>query len=227
MKLKDYLREKLAKGEYDSLVEMVPEHGGKIANGLIGFLADTNENLKWAAVKALGLVTAPLYSLDPERAKRVVRQLIWNLNDESGGIGWGMPEAFGEILAVVPALQKEYTGLLASYISEKGCFAENEEIQKGVIWGLGRVRNLDDDLKARISPFLLQTLKHPNPAMQGTAVWAAGEMKIQEAEPNLRTLQLENQMIKINDGNGLLEKPVHQWVKEALEKLIKGGDPCE
>jgi hypothetical protein len=40
-------------------------------------------------------------------------------------------------------------------------------------------------------------------------------------------LQLENQMIKINDGNGLLEKPVHQWVKEALEKLIKGGDPCE
>ena len=41
------------------------------------------------------------------------------------------PEALGEILAVIPALQKEYAGLLAAYIVEEGCFLENEQLQKG------------------------------------------------------------------------------------------------
>ncbi len=140
MKIKETLRDALSKGDYDSLVQMASEHGGKITNGLMGFLSDPDEGRKWQAVKAIGLVTARLFSVDPERAKKVIRQLIWNLNEESGGIGWGMPEAFGEILAVIPALQPEYTGLLVAYISEEGCFIENEEVQKGVIWGLGRLK---------------------------------------------------------------------------------------
>ena len=206
---------------------MVPEHGGKVANGLIGFLADTDEQRKWTAVRALGLVTAGLYSLDPERARRVIRQLIWNLNDESGGIGWGMAEAFGEILAVVPDLRKEYTGLLAAYISEKGCFIENEEIQKGVIWGLGRIGSLEGEVKARILPFLLQVLHVSNPGMQGLAAWAVGEMKIQEALSHLNNLQIENRMIKIFDKTILKEKPLDQWINEALSKLVEGGEPSE
>jgi hypothetical protein len=224
MKIKETLREALAKGDYDSLVRMASEHGGKITNGLMGFLSDPDEGRKWQAVKAIGLVTACLFSLDPERARKVIRQLIWNLNDESGGIGWGMPEAFGEILATIPALQKEYICLLAAYISEEGCFIENEVVQKGVIWGLGRVRNLDEGIKARVVPFLLKTLKNPSPPMQGITAWALGEMGIQEARPVLNTLQLENRMLKINTSDGLQEKLLPQWVEEALIKLTKGGD---
>jgi hypothetical protein len=225
MKIKETLREALSKGDYDSLVRMASEHGGKITNGLMGFLPDTDEERKWQAVKALGLVTARLFSLDPERARKVIRQLIWNLNDESGGIGWGMPEAFGEILAAIPALQPEYTCLLAAYISEEGCFIENEEVQKGVIWGLGRIRHLDEGIKARVVPFLLKTVKNTNPPTQGITAWALGEMRIQEAGPVLKSLQLENRMVKINTSDGLKEKWLPHWVNEALNKLIKGGDP--
>jgi hypothetical protein len=225
MKIKETLREILSRGDYDSLVRMASEHGGKITNGLMGFLSDPDEGRKWQAVKAIGLVTARLFALDPERARKVIRQLIWNLNDESGGIGWGMPEAFGEILAVIPSFQQEYTCLLAAYISEEGCFIENEEVQKGVIWGLGRIRNLDEGIKARVVPFLLKTLKNTNPPMQGITAWALGEMGIQEAGPVLNTLQLENRMLKINTSDGFQEKLFSQWVEEALTKLIKGGDP--
>jgi hypothetical protein len=219
MKIKETLRETLSKGDYDSLVRMASEHGGKITNGLIGLVADTDEERKWQAIKAIGLVTARLYSLDPERARKVIRQLIWILNDESGGIGWGMPEAFGEILAAIPALQQEYTCLLASYISEEGCFIENEEVQKGVIWGLGRIRDLDEEIKARVVPFLLKTLKNADPLKQGITAWALGEMGIQEAGPVLNTLQLENRMLKINTSDGPQEKLLPQWVEEARTKL--------
>lgn len=227
MKLKEFLRQKLSEEDYKALVSMVPEHGGKVANGLIGFLADTDEQRKWAAVRALGLVTARLYSLDPERAKRVLRQLIWNLNDESGGIGWGMAEAFGEILAVIPALRKEYAGLLAAYISEERCFIENEEIQKGVIWGLGRIGLLEADIKDRIVPFLLHVLQKSKPETQGLAAWAIGEMQIQEAVAHLKNLQIKNQMLKIYTGTDLKEKSLNQWIEEALTKLSKGGEPSE
>lgn len=227
MKLKETLRDCLSKGDYDSLVQMAMEHGGKITNGLMGFLSDPDEGRKWAAVKAIGMVTARLFSLDPERAKKVIRQLIWNLNEESGGIGWGMPEAFGEILAAIPSLQKEYTCLLAAYISEEGCFIENEEVQKGVIWGLGRIKHFDQGVKARIVPFLLKTLNNTNSSMKGLAVWALGEMGIQEACPVLKNLQMENRMLKINTKDGLQEKWLHQWTEEALTKLTKGGDPNE
>ncbi|MBA4393743.1 MAG: hypothetical protein C0407_09350 [Desulfobacca sp.] len=225
MKIKEALREYLAKSDYDTLIRMAPEHGGKFTNGLMGFLSDTDENRKWQAVKALGLVTARLFSLDPERAKRVIRQLIWNLNDESGGIGWGMPEAFGEILAAIPSFQKEYTCLLAAYISQEGCFIENEEVQKGVIWGLGRIRNLDEGIKARVVPFLLRSLDKTNPAMQGIAAWALGEMEIQEAGPVLNNLQFENRMLKIYTSDGLKDKLIYQWVKEALNKITKRSCP--
>jgi len=178
-------------------------------------------------VAAVGdIVTARLYSLDPERAKKVLRQLIWNLNEESGGIGWGMPEAFGEILAAIPELQEEYACLLVAYIAEERCFIENEQVQKGVIWGLGRIKYFHQALRDKVIPFLLKVLKNNDPSLQGTAIWSVGEMGIREAVPLIKTLRIENRMLKIYTGESLQEKPLPQWVEEALKKLEldKGND---
>jgi rubredoxin len=218
------LRSFLENEAYDSLVKMAEGREGKWASGLIGLLTDSNETVKWRAVKALGQVTAQLFSKDPERARKVIRQLIWNLNDESGGIGWGMPEALGEILAVIPALQNEYAGLLAAYIVEDGCFLENEQLQKGVIWGLGRLKTIDEALKDKVFPFLLEVLKNSGPFMKGTAAWTLGELGAREAVPFLKTLQKEKQMINLNVNNQLQEKPLGQWAEEAIEKIKTGGE---
>ena len=224
MKLLNILRDLLEKEAYGSLIEMAMGHGGKVVSGLIGLLTDSNELLKWRTVKALGQVTSQLFSQDPERAKKVIRQLIWNLNEESGGMGWGMAEAFGEILAVVPALQNEYACLLAAYISEEGCFIENEQIQKGVIWGLGRLGSLGEVLRAKVIPFFLKSLKNGDPELQGTAAWAIGEIGLFEALPLLNALQIENRMIKIFDIDILQEKPLQQWIEGAIKKINQRGD---
>jgi hypothetical protein len=135
-----------------------------------------------------------------------------------------MPEAFGEILAVVPALQKEYTGLLVAYITEGPCFIENEPLQKGVIWSLGRLKHIQENLKSTAIPFLFDSLNNPDPSMQGMAVWALGEIGAREAIPLLKSLQLGNPMIKIFTENGMNEKPLHLWVRETIHKLTQGGD---
>jgi hypothetical protein len=218
------LRSLLDKEAYDSLVQMANGHEGKVANGLIGLLTDSDENVKWRAVKALGRLTTQLFSEDPEKVRKVIRQLIWNLNNESGGIGWGMPEALGEILAVLPTLRKEYAGLLAAYIVEEGCLLENEQLQKGVIWGLGRLKFFDQTLKDKIIPFLLQALKNSDPSMRGTAAWALGEMGALEGVAHLKALQKETRMIKLFINNKFQEKPLDQWIEEALNKIIERGD---
>ncbi len=91
-------------------------------------------------------------------------------------------------------LQKEYTGLLVAYIVEEGCFLENEQLQKGVIWGLGRLKTIDEALKDKVFPFLLRALKHSDPSMKGTAAWTLGELGAREAVPFLKTLQKEKQI---------------------------------
>jgi HEAT repeat protein len=214
----------LEKEDYEALIQMARGHEGKVVSGLIGLLADVNESIKWRAVKAIGQVAARIFPEDPEKVKRVLRQLIWNLNDESGGIGWGMPEALGEILGAIPGLQEEYLCLLIAYISEERCFIENEQIQKGVIWGLGRIKDFDDCLKTRAVPFLLKALKNSHPEMQGTTAWAVGEMGIREAVPILETLKTEDRRIKIYFNASYQEKSIRQWAEEALIKLDQRSD---
>ena len=71
----------------------------KVINPLFSFLQDTDQDIKWAAVRAMGAIVAGMADVDMESARVIMRRLMWNLNDESGGIGWGSPEAMGEILA--------------------------------------------------------------------------------------------------------------------------------
>ena len=224
MKIKETIGRALAKRDYEGLADLAREHGGKITNGLMAFLAETDEQKKWPAVMALGIVTARLYDLDPEKAKRVLRQLIWNLNEESGGIGWGIPEAFGEILARVPALKNDYACLLVAYISKGPCYIENELLQEGVLWGLGRSGWIEERLKKDALPFFQKALKNKNSALRGTAVWASGEIGAKETVPLLKTLQRENEMIKLFVNENIQEKPLSQWVEESLKKLNQGGE---
>jgi rubredoxin len=208
--------------DYEDLIRMAKGHEGKTANGLIGLLTDPDERVKWKAVTALGHLSAQLFPKDPESVRKVIRQLIWNLNDESGGIGWGMPEALGEILAEVPALQREYLSLFTAYISEAGCFLENPHLQKGVIWGLGRIKNIDEKNNQKILPFLLKAVQNEDPILQGTAVWTLGEMRMREGVPLLKALKEGNQMVKISSHGQIQVKPLKQWADEAIEKIFGG-----
>ena len=111
----------------------------RVINPLFSFLCSTKSQIRWRAVVAFGVVVASHANEDMESARVIMRRMIWNLNDESGGIGWGLPEAMGEIMARHEGLANEYASILISYIQKDGNFLEHPPLQRGVLWGLGRL----------------------------------------------------------------------------------------
>lgn len=149
---------------------------GLVLKTLFSALCSNEEEIKWHAVTAMGTITDDLAQRDLERARNILRRMIWSLNEESGGIGWGMPEAMGEILARNDTLAEEFFPLLLSYIRPGENFLGLELLQRGALWGIGRVAEVHPQLLSRhdLARFLVPYLDSPDPGVRGHAVWAAG-----------------------------------------------------
>ena len=161
-----------------------------VVNPLFSFLYHRDELVKWRAVAAMGLVVSNLADHDMESARVVMRRLIWNLNDESGGIGWGSPEAMGDILARHEGLAKEYHRILISYIAPERNYIEHELLQRGVLWGIGRLAHARPHLVKDFSHLLCNYMESIDPTLRGLAGWTAG---LYDSEAtNLLVKRLEN-----------------------------------
>ena len=207
--------------DYDGLMDLSAAHGGKVGNCLISLASDLDEERRQRAVRALGLVTARMFDREPEQARRVVRQLIWNLNEESGGIGWGMPEAFGEILALREELADEYRSILACHLIEPERALDHEELQRGVIWALGRLKRFPGGLREEVVTALIKVLQQDNPVLRGTAAWALGEMGAREAFQPLKDLPETGEMISLWADNKLIRMSLKEVSEAAREKIMK------
>jgi len=140
-------------------------------NPLIAFLCSGEELLRWRAVTGLGVVTAHLAVRRMEAARVVMRRLMWSLNDESGGIGWGAPEAMGEIMARHAGLAAEYAHLLIAYLNPVGNFLEHPVLQRGLLWGVGRLAHARPESAAVAAAFLPPLLRSPDACHRGLAAW--------------------------------------------------------
>ncbi|WP_340147891.1 DVU0298 family protein, partial [Desulfosarcina cetonica] len=146
-KLKVQIGELLAGADFTAALDTIGALPGRQAvNPLFAFLYAGEETLRWRAVSAMGRVVAGMADHDLESARVVMRRFMWNLNDESGGIGWGSPEAMGEITAVHAGLAGEYGRILLSYIDPDGNFLEHERLQRGALWGVGRLAHARPDI---------------------------------------------------------------------------------
>jgi len=187
-------------------------------NPLFSFFHNTDELIKWHAVTAMGAVVAGLGDHDMESARVVMRRLMWNLNDESGGIGWGSPEAMGEIMARHAALADEYAYLLVSYVNEDGNYIEHPILQRGVLWGLGRLAHVRPMLVKHATSFLLPYLQSEDAMHRGLAAWAAGALDTESLKPLLQRLTNDNKRITVFMNMHLIECTVGQLAEEALYK---------
>ncbi|MFO7971906.1 MAG: HEAT repeat domain-containing protein [Desulfobacterales bacterium] len=202
-----------------SLDEISQYPARKAVNPLFSFFYSTNELIKWRAITAMGAVVSGLAEQDMESARIVMRRLIWNLNDESGGIGWGSPEAMGEIMARHSRLAEEYAFLLVSYVNEQGNYIEHPILQRGVLWGLGRLAHSRPELVTLAAPFLLPFMRSQDPIHRGFAVWTAGALDSELTKPLLQYLSNDNAMVKIFIDRHFIERTVGQLASEALSKL--------
>ena len=147
--------------------EVAPE---KMINALLCCLYDIDETIRWRAVRAVGITVSAIAGKALELSRTIMRRLIWSLNDESGGIGWGAPEAMGEIMAENETLALEYHRILVSYIDEDGNPLENDELERGVMWGISRLAQKRPELLRDWTGLILAQLNSPDLVRKGLAL---------------------------------------------------------
>ncbi len=156
---------------------------------------------------------------DMKSARVIMRRLMWNLNDESGGIGWGSPEAMGEILACHEALSEEYSRILISYAKEDGNFQEHELIQRGVLWGIGRLSQVRPEQVKDAGPYIMPYLDSPDAGVRGLAAWIMGLLGVKEARSDLENLMGDEAGLQIYVDRRPINLRVKDLAGEALERL--------
>jgi hypothetical protein len=216
-KLKKKILELLNDNPFETSLDKICRFPPRQAvNPLFSFFYHSDERVKWRAVTAMGTVVACLARKDMESARVVMRRLMWSLNDESGGIGWSAPEAMGEIMARHGKLAEEYACILVSYINQSGNFIEHEILQRGVLWGLGRLAYARPELVANAAPFLFPFLRSNDAIHRGLAAWVSGALSSEITTPILQDLVTDETRITIFVNMNLVETTVGKLAQEAL-----------
>ncbi|MEN8760736.1 MAG: DVU0298 family protein [Desulfobacterales bacterium] len=192
----------------------------QVVNPLFSFLYSLDEPIKWRAVSVMGAVIAKSAEENMESARIVMRRFIWNLNDESGGIGWGSPESMGEAMALNLALADEYASILLSYINPDGNYLEHEDLQPGVLWGVGRLAYARPGHARDALPFLQPYLESDRPVLRGMAAWIAGALPFDRTISFLKPLENDTAHFK-RYQEGVLEEV---RICDLVAKLVKRSD---
>ena len=185
-------------------------------NPLFSFLCSLEETVKWRAITAFGKVISDLAACDLESARVVMRRFIWHLNDESGGIGWGCPESMAEIMAQNEKLAREYGDILISYIQPGGNYMEHEVLQRGVLWGVGRLAHTRPRYTQNAAAFLLPYMESEDPNLRGLAVWAVSPQVPVEVIPRLKQLTKDPSELVLYQNGRLGQVSVGQLARSAL-----------
>ena len=196
----------------------------QVVNPLFSFLCSIDERIKWRAITAMGKVVSTLAASEPESARVVMRRFIWQLNDESGGIGWGCPESMAEVMAQNEKMAEEYGCLLTSYIQPEGNYLEHPVLQRGVLWGVGRLAHCRPQYACHAVVHLFSYMQSPDPILRGLAAWAAGPIAGKETIPLLEKLIHDQGQLTVYRDGQIKPYSVCDLAQEALisyERRIK------
>jgi hypothetical protein len=180
----------------------------KVVNALFPFFYSQDPLHFWQAVTAMGAVVSLLAEENMESARVIMRRLMWSLNDESGGIGWGSAEAMGEIMARNGRMADEYACILISYINPCGNYIDHPDLQKGILWGLGRLAQERPRLAEGASGFLVPFLTSPDPRLRGLAARVASSLHCDATKPLLIRLSSDNEVISLFANGSMHEMTI-------------------
>ena len=215
--LKETIRHLLVEADYDFALDTLLKIPGRQAvNPLFSLFYSGDDRLRWRAVAAMGAVVAHLAETSMESARVVMRRLMWNLNDESGGIGWGSPEAMGEITARHAGLAEEFASILISYINPEGNFLEHERLQRGSLWGVGRLAHARPVLARPAAAFLPAFYSSSDPYLRGLAVWATGPILEDRLRPLLEKMATDDAPLQICRQMRMTETTVANLINDIL-----------
>ncbi|HCX88978.1 MAG: hypothetical protein COW04_04470 [Deltaproteobacteria bacterium CG12_big_fil_rev_8_21_14_0_65_43_10] len=199
----------------DKLSKLPPR---RVINILIASLCNDDEEVKWKAVSAIGFIVSNIAAKDMEAARTVMRRLMWSLNDESGGIGWGVPEAMGEIMACHEGLAEEFAHILLSYIREDGNYIDYQPLQRGVVWGIGRLAQVRPEIlrEKDATRLLCPCLGSSDATVRALAAWAMGLLGVEGSRSRLEALLTDNTEVHLYRDRHFGVRRVSEMAREAL-----------
>jgi hypothetical protein len=124
-----------------------------------------------------------------------------------------------EILARHEGLAREYTNILASYTREGGNYLENEILQQGLLWGMGRVFRSWPDLLRRAEPSVLPFLGSRDASVRGLAARLLGELGDEHARQALEGLLEDGAEFQVPMEDRPSVRRVQDEARDALGKL--------
>ncbi len=195
----------------------------QLVNPLFAGICHHDPRVHWHAVMAMGPTVARLADADMEAARVVMRRFMWSLNDESGGIGWGAPEAMAEIMVCHDRIAAEYAHILVAFMREDGFFLEHEPLQRGLMWGIGRLGAHRPALLHQWNAprYLLPYLESPDPTVQGLAARALGILAARTATPAIERLTTSSAPVELYlpETDRITTPTVGELARQALDRL--------
>ena len=228
--LKQLIRQLLQSEDGDNWLDEIrrlPLRLRQAVSPLFSFLCSIDERVKWRAVTTLGMVVSDLAVADMESARVVMRRFIWNLNDESGGIGWGCPESMAEAMAQNERLAQEYGSILISYIQPEGNYLEHEVLQRGVLWGVGRLAHARPQYTRNMGGYLIPYMESGDPILRGLAAWAVSPVAGADAISRLHQLADDPSELMLYRNGKFDQYSVGQLAREALSSVQVSGVRCQ
>ncbi|MFW5908043.1 MAG: DVU0298 family protein [Desulfosalsimonas sp.] len=218
--LKKDVHRLLSDSDRQRVLETVFSHRPRrIINALIARFYDEDALIRWRAIAAAGVVVSGLAREDRESARVVMRRFMWMLNDESGGIGWGAPEAMGETTVLSPAMAEEYGEILCSFVYPDRNFLEHPGLQRGLLWGLGRLAQARPQRVQEALPHILSFTESGDAVHRGHAAWAAGNIKDPGALENLEHLFSDHGEIDFFENWYIRRVRVAELARHAAAKI--------
>ncbi len=227
-RIKRELLEILKQKDVGDVFASLQKYGERdLIHPLFSALYHPEERVRWHAVSAFGWVVDRVASQDLESARVVMRRFLWSLNDESGGIGWGSPEAMAEIMARNEALFLEYYHMLLSYTREdgpelfqNGNYLELPQLQRGVIWGIGRLAVHGELLMQNgVVDDLLPYLQSSDGPVRGLSVWSLGLLKARSAKKQIQQLFDDRGPVTLYCDGEIIETTVSELARQAFNAL--------
>ena len=199
-----------------------------VVNVLFSAICREVPRIRWMAISCMGETVARLAEENLEEGRTIMRRLLWSLNDESGGIGWGAPEGLAEIMCHQAQLAEEYCHMLVSYMQEDGDellqdgnFLELPSLQKGLLWGVGRLAGSRPELLSTrvtfkdVAPFLASS----DPEICGLAARITGSLGMSEAKSQLQMLMGDQREVLVYGDGELQPFTVGELAGSALQEV--------
>jgi len=211
--VKQRVRALLLKKDYNELTSLCRKER-RFWHALKHYLYETDENLRWPAIKAVAeLMKRWWLDGEEERVREYIRGLFWQLNEESGGFGWSAPEVIAETIVAIPELLEQYSSIMLGYA------LESQTLIKSSLWAIGRLGKRINRAFNYFQDTIFATFGSNDPETLGLVAWAMGEVGVSSAIAYITILKGRKEMVRIYIDGFFLEKSLGDWSREAIEKI--------